>query len=53
MLRHREFLRLDPGRHRISFVAPGFRRQDVLVEVSEAADRDREKIEITLDRGDG
>ncbi|MFL6193145.1 MAG: protein kinase domain-containing protein [Thermoanaerobaculia bacterium] len=53
VLRPREFLRLDPGRHRISFVAPGFRRKDVLVEVSEAADRDREKIEITLDRGDG
>jgi serine/threonine-protein kinase len=53
VLRPREFLRLDPGKHRLSFTAPGFSRQDVLVEVVETADQDRGRIEINLERGDG
>lgn len=50
-LRPREFLRLSPGKHRISIVAPGHRRQDVQVEVSETADRDRERINVVLSPG--
>jgi serine/threonine-protein kinase len=48
-----EWLELSPGRHRISLVAPGFRRHDVVVEVSATADKDRERIEVSLAPGGG
>jgi len=46
-----EWLELAPGKHRVSLVAPGHRRQDILVEVSETAARDREKIDVVLSPG--
>jgi serine/threonine-protein kinase len=49
--RAREWLELPPGKHRISFVSPGYRRQDVLVEVVETADRARERIDVVLAPG--
>ena len=45
------WLQLPPGRHRISIDAPGFERQDVLVEVTPGADEAREKIEMVLTPG--
>jgi serine/threonine-protein kinase len=48
LLRPREILRLDPGKHRISFVAPGFARKDIMVEVTETADRQRQRINVDL-----
>ena len=42
------WLRLDPGRHRVSVVAPGFGRRDVAVDVSSGATERRQRIEITL-----
>jgi hypothetical protein len=50
-LRPREFLRLSPGKHRISIVAPGYQRQDVQVVVTETAEKDRERIEVVLSPG--
>jgi CRISPR/Cas system-associated exonuclease Cas4 (RecB family) len=50
-LRPREFLRLEPGKHRISIVAPGYQRQDVQVVVMETAEKDRERIEVVLSPG--
>ncbi len=50
-LRPREFLPLSPGRHRISIVSPGYRRHDVMVEVTETAERDRERITVELSPG--
>jgi serine/threonine-protein kinase len=43
-----EWLELSPGRHRVSLAARGFRRHDLLVEVTATADRDRERIEVVL-----
>jgi serine/threonine-protein kinase len=48
-----EWLELTPGRHRVSIVSPGFQRQDILVEVTETAERDRERIDVVLARGGG
>ncbi len=42
------WLHLGPGRHRVSVVAPGFRRQDFAVDVSAGATEAREKIEVRL-----
>jgi serine/threonine-protein kinase len=53
LLRPREILVLNPGKHRISFVAPGYARRDVLVEVTEAADKQRQKLKIDLTGGNG
>ena len=53
LLRPREILVLNPGKHRISFVAPGYARRDVLVEVTEAADKQRQKLKIDLTGGSG
>lgn len=54
MLRGRgEWLELTPGKHRVSFMAPGFRRKDVLVEVTATAERDRERIDVVLAPGGG
>ena len=52
-LRPREFLRLTPGKHRISIVSPGYQRYDVQVEVAETAEKDRERIEVVLSPGGG
>jgi serine/threonine protein kinase len=46
-----EWLELPPGKHRVSLVAPGHRQQDILVEVSETAEKDREKIDVALAPG--
>jgi len=43
------WLRLDPGRHRVSIVAPGFVRQDVAVDVSAGATERRQRIEVRLE----
>jgi hypothetical protein len=51
LLRPREILLLEPGKHRISLVAPGFGQRDVLVEVTETADRQRERIIVDLTAG--
>jgi hypothetical protein len=42
------WLRLAPGRHRVSVVAPGFTRRDVAVDVSSGATERRQRIEIAL-----
>jgi hypothetical protein len=51
LLRPREILVLNPGKHRISFVAPGYARKDILVEVTETADRQRQRINVDLTAG--
>jgi serine/threonine-protein kinase len=47
----KEWLELPPGKHRVSIVAPGHRRQDILVDVSPTADKDRERIDVVLTQG--
>ena len=47
-LRPASWLRLPEGKHRISVVARGHRRYDVIVEVMAGAPREREKIEVDL-----
>jgi hypothetical protein len=42
------WLRLEPGRHRVSVVAPGFARRDFAVEVSDGASERRQRIEVRL-----
>ncbi|HEX4951772.1 MAG TPA: protein kinase [Thermoanaerobaculia bacterium] len=44
----RGWLRLAPGRHRISLVAPGHRAVDFEVEVAQAAEERRRRIEVRL-----
>jgi len=51
LLRPREILVLNPGKHRLSFVAPGGARKDVLVEVVETADKQRQRINVDLTAG--
>ena len=46
--RSNTWLRLAPGRHRVSVVAPGFTRHDVAVDVSSGATERRQRIEIVL-----
>jgi hypothetical protein len=53
LLRPREILVLNPGKHRLSFVAPGGARKDVLVEVVETADKQRQRINVDLTGGNG
>ncbi len=48
-----EVLKLTPGRHRVSVVATGHRRYDVLVEVTAGAERERQRIEVNLNQGGG
>jgi hypothetical protein len=50
-LRVKEWLELPPGKHRISIVSPGFRRQDILVEVVATAEKDRERIDVPMTAG--
>jgi serine/threonine-protein kinase len=45
------WLRLPVGRHRIGVTAPGRARQDFLVEVSEGAEKDKDRIEVELQSG--
>ncbi|MFL6293816.1 MAG: serine/threonine protein kinase, partial [Thermoanaerobaculia bacterium] len=47
-LRPAGWLRLPEGRHRVSVVARGHRRYDVIVEVMAGAPQQREKIEVDL-----
>lgn len=44
----RGWLALSPGRHRVSVTAPGFRRQDFLVDVTGGAEKEKERIEVRL-----
>jgi hypothetical protein len=50
-LQPRTWLRLPAGRHRVSVVAPGHQRQDVLVDVTPGAAKDRDHIAVTLSPG--
>jgi serine/threonine protein kinase len=50
-LRPKEILLLPAGKHRISLVLRGYRRKDFLVEVSETADKARDRIEWVLTPG--
>ncbi|HSK76251.1 MAG TPA: serine/threonine-protein kinase [Thermoanaerobaculia bacterium] len=47
----RGWLTLQPGRHRVSVTAPGFRRQDFLVDVTGGAEKEKERIEVRLAPG--
>ena len=53
VLRHKDWLELSQGKHRVSIVAPGHRREDILVEVIPTAENDRERIDIVLTQGGG
>jgi len=50
-LRPKEMLMLSTGKHRISIVMPGYQRKDILVEVTETADKERERIDAVLTPG--
>jgi hypothetical protein len=52
-LRPGGWLKLPPGKHRVSIVARGHRRHDVIVEVVPGAPKERERIEVNLLAGDG
>lgn len=47
----RSWLRLPNGRHRVSIVAPGHQRQDIVVEVTPGAEKERDRIEVDLSPG--
>lgn len=47
------WLRLPPGRHRVSIQARGHRQQDLIVEVMPGAIQEREKIDVNLFQGGG
>jgi hypothetical protein len=47
----RTWLKLPPGKHRVSVVAPGHQRQDILVEVTPGAEQERDRIDVTLSPG--
>lgn len=47
----RTWLRLPNGRHRVSIVAPGHQRQDIVVEVTPGAEKERDRIEVDLSPG--
>jgi hypothetical protein len=51
--RPQDWLRLDPGRYRISVVAPGFLRRDLALEVTPGAAEDRQRVPIVLQREGG
>ncbi len=51
LLRPREILVLNPGKHRLSFVAPGYAQKDVEVVVTETADKQRQRINVDLTAG--
>jgi serine/threonine-protein kinase len=45
------WLVLPPGRHRVSITAPGFRRQDYLVDVTGGAEKEKQRIDVRLAPG--
>jgi eukaryotic-like serine/threonine-protein kinase len=45
------WLKLPPGKHRVSILARGHRRHDVIVEVLPGAPKERERIEVDLREG--
>ena len=47
----RGWLALPPGRHRVSVSAPGFRRQDYLVDVTGGAEKEKQRIDVRLAPG--
>jgi hypothetical protein len=51
-MRPASWLRLPEGRHRISIVARGHRRHDVIVEVVPGAPQQRERIVVDLRQGE-
>ncbi len=51
LLRPREILVLNPGKHRLSFVAPGYAQKDVEVVVIETAEKQRQRINVDLTAG--
>jgi hypothetical protein len=50
-LQPRTWLKLPAGRHRVSVVAPGHQRQDILVDVTPGAEKERDHIEVSLSPG--
>ncbi|HYH47898.1 MAG TPA: protein kinase [Thermoanaerobaculia bacterium] len=44
----RGFLRLQPGRHRLTLTAPGHQRHDLVVEVTAGAEEEREQVRVDL-----
>jgi hypothetical protein len=48
----RTWLKLPAGRHRVSVVARGYQRQDILVEVTPGAVKERDHIAVTLSPGE-
>ncbi|HEX5717724.1 MAG TPA: serine/threonine-protein kinase [Thermoanaerobaculia bacterium] len=50
-LRPGGWLKLPPGKHRVSIVARGHRRHDVIVEIAPGAPKERERIEVDLREG--
>ncbi|HET9225265.1 MAG TPA: protein kinase [Thermoanaerobaculia bacterium] len=50
-MRPGSWLKLPEGRHRVSVVASGFRRHDVIVEVVPGARLQRDRIEVNLREG--
>ncbi|PYQ63687.1 MAG: hypothetical protein DMF53_09565, partial [Acidobacteria bacterium] len=51
LLRPQEILVLNPGKHRLSFLAPGYARKDIQVEVTETAEKQRQRINVDLTAG--
>jgi serine/threonine-protein kinase len=47
------WLRLAPGRHRLSLLAPGYQRRDFAVDVSAGAAEERQRIEARLEPAPG
>jgi len=50
-LRAGGWLKLPPGRHRVSILARGHRRHDLIVEIAPGAPKERERIEVDLRAG--
>jgi serine/threonine protein kinase len=50
-LQPRTWLKLPAGTHRVSVIAPGRERQDILVEVTPGATKERDHIAVTLSPG--
>jgi serine/threonine protein kinase len=45
------WLKLPPGRYRVSVVASGYQQQDFMVEVTPGAEKERERLDVTLSSG--
>jgi hypothetical protein len=48
-----EWLPLSPGSHRVTLSAPGYQRQDLAIEVTGGAEKDRQRIDVNLSPGGG